>query len=92
MIKPIQKLDLSITNDTKILATALNYNKTNPIDNFITNDLTLKCIAKLFLSKVSSLKDNEDKYTGYFEKVISQEELTEFYNNTEENYYDLLEG
>ena len=92
MIKPIQKLDLSITNDSKILATALNYNKKHPIDNFITNDLTLKCIAKLFLNNVSSLENNNDEYTGYIEKVISEEQLIEFYNNIEKNHYNLLEG
>ena len=96
MIKPIQRLDLSITNDTKILATALDFNKhnkTHPIDNFITNDLTLKCIARLFLSNVSSLEENnQELYTGYIEKVISQEDLIKFYNNIEENQYNLLNG
>lgn len=96
MIKPIQKYDLSITNDMKILATALNYNKQNknhPIDNFITNDLTLKCIAKLFLSNVSSIEEEKvDDYSGYKEVIISQDNLLNFYENINENTFNLLKG
>lgn len=96
MIKPIEKIDLSITNDTKILATALDYNKhhkEHPIDNFYTNDLTLKCIARLFLSNVSSLLEQEpEAYTGYKEITISQDDLLKFYENVNENVFELLKG
>ena len=94
MIKPIQKYDLSITNDMKILATALSYNKQNknhPIDNFITNDLTLKCIAKLFLSNVSSIEEERhDPYTGYIEVTLNENEITELYQNLKINKFNLL--
>ena len=94
MIKPIQKYDLSITNDMKILATALSYNKQNknhPIDNFITNDLTLKCIAKLFLSNVSSIEEERhDPYTGYIEVILNENEITELYQNLKINKFNLL--
>lgn len=94
MIKPIQKYDLSITNDMKILATALSYNKQNknhPIDNFITNDLTLKCIAKLFLSNVSSIEEeHHDPYTGYIEVTLNENEITELYQNLKINKFNLL--
>lgn len=94
MIKPIQKYDLSITNDMKILATALSYNKQNknhPIDNFITNDLTLKCIAKLFLSDVSSIEEERhDPYTGYIEVTLNENEITELYQNLKINKFNLL--
>lgn len=94
MIKPIQKYDLSITNDMKILATALSYNKNNkshPIDNFITNDLTLKCIAKLFLSNVSSIEEeHHDPYTGYIEVILNEDEITELYQNLKINKFNLL--
>lgn len=96
MIKPIQKMDLSLTNDMKILATALDYNKhhrNNPIDNFITNDLTLKCIARLFAFSVSSINKNKlDEYTGYKELIISQEELISFYEKIDSNKFNLLPG
>ena len=94
MIKPIQKYDLSITNDMKILATALSYNKQNknhPIDNFITNDLTLKCIAKLFLSNVSSIEEeHHDPYTGYIEVILNENEITELYQDLKINKFNLL--
>lgn len=94
MIKPIQKYDLSITNDMKILATALSYNKQNknhPIDNFITNDLTLKCIAKLFLSNVSSIEEERhDPYTGYIEVILNENKITELYQNLKINKFNLL--
>lgn len=94
MIKPIQRYDLSITNDMKILATALSYNKQNknhPIDNFITNDLTLKCIAKLFLSNVSSIEEERyDPYTGYIEVTLNENEITELYQNLKINKFNLL--
>lgn len=89
-------MDLSLTNDMKILATALDYNKhhrNNPIDNFITNDLTLKCIARLFAFSVSSINKNKlDEYTGYKELIISQEELISFYEKIDSNKFNLLPG
>jgi hypothetical protein len=42
MLDPILEKDLPITNDMKILASALFY------DTFVTNDLALKKIASLF--------------------------------------------
>lgn len=96
MIKPIEKKDLSCTNDMKILATALDYNKhhrNNPIDNFITNDLTLKCIARLFAFNVLSIDEEKvDEYTGYKEIIISQDNLLNFYENINENIFNLLKG
>lgn len=41
MLEPIIAKDLPITNDTKILACAINYKA----DVFITNDLALKALA-----------------------------------------------
>lgn len=94
MIKPIERIDLSITNDTKILATALDYNKHNknqPIDNFYTNDLTLKTIARLFLNNVSSVDENpEDDYKGFKEVKLENDEITEFYQDLNTNHFGLL--
>lgn len=51
MLDPIAKTGVEITNDMKILATALYYKRTFAPDDmvFITNDLALKNIAGLFL-------------------------------------------
>lgn len=94
MIKPIEKMDLSLTNDMKILATALDYNKhhrNNPIDNFVTNDLTLKCIARLFAFNVLSIsEERHDPYNGYIEIVMNDEDINNFYQNLNNNQYNLL--
>lgn len=49
MLNPIVEKDLSVSNDTRILASAYDY-KNNHSDevSFITNDLALKNIARLF--------------------------------------------
>lgn len=94
MLKPIIEKGLSITNDTKILATAIHYDKYCHPDEtvFITNDLALRHIANLFFGEDSifSIEEyEEDQYSGYKEIVMSEEEMASFYTN-QENIYDLL--
>jgi predicted ribonuclease YlaK len=50
MLAPIEEKCLDITNDTKILATAIDYDRNCHPDEtiFVTNDLALKNIANLF--------------------------------------------
>ena len=56
MLQKIIENDLPITNDMKILASALNY------DIFVTNDLALKKIAQIFFSpnKIESIEEDFD--------------------------------
>ena len=84
MLNPIHEEDLSVNNDMKILATAIFYsNNINSNIIFITNDLSLKTIARLFFddSQIESIYI-EDKYKGYTIKQFDNEqEMEYFYSN-----------
>lgn len=86
MLNPIVEKDLSVSNDTRILASAYDY-KNNHSDevSFITNDLALKNIARLFFQdkNISSINEEiDDEYCGYKEiKFNNDEELELFYSN-----------
>lgn len=84
MLDPIHEEDLSVNNDMKILATAIFYsNNINSDIIFITNDLSLKTIARLFFddSQIKSIYI-EDRYKGYTIKQFDNEqEMEYFYSN-----------
>lgn len=88
--KPIFKQGITITNDTKIIACAINLNKSQKV-KFITNDLNQKHIAKLFLNDVEAIKEEKD-YDGYKEITMNETEMADFYQNfyKNENTYNLL--
>ena len=93
-LKPIEEMELEITNDMKILACAIAYdNAVHPDETvFVTNDLALKNIANLFFGNdsIESVDEDEvDDYTGYKEIHMSEEAMIEFYSNPNENLYDL---
>ena len=96
MLNPIHEEDLSVSNDMKILATAINYNELYPNELlFITNDLSLKTIARLFLEdeQITSITIEEDNYTGYTIKQFeTNEEMEYFYSHyfSEKVFNDLL--
>ena len=80
----LNKYNLEINDDTKILASAYDYFQKNPEAevSFFTNDISLKEIAKLFFeSNVYSIKPEKDTYSGYEEYYLSNEEIAEFYSN-----------
>lgn len=83
-----------ITNDIKILATALDYDKKCHPDEtiFVTNDLALKNIANTFFGSdsIESVIEEKDEYGGYKEVYLSEEEMSYFYEHFFENTYDLL--
>ena len=89
MLKPIEKTGVEINNDAKILATALYYNRTFASDDmiFVSNDLSQKTIASLFLDKkqISSVIPVSDDYTGYLDLTFTEEELTYLYEHPEDN-------
>ena len=81
-----------INNDTKILACCCDYQKNHPKKqiSFITNDLCLKHIAHIILGpKVESVKDDSDSYAGYKEVYMTDDEMTDFYQNFNRNLYNL---
>ena len=76
----IKEKDLSISNDMKILATAIDYNNHVKIDEviFVTNDLALKAIANLFFGDgmIESVnEDNDDDYKGYLDYSLTNSEM-----------------
>ena len=88
MLDPILAKNLPVTNDTKILACALSL--TEEII-FVTNDLALKTMARLFFTNIESIpEDIDDGYTGYKEIYLSDEEIAALYETPENNKYDLL--
>lgn len=92
MLKHIEDL-LPINNDTKILACAIEYDKTQHPDEtiFITNDLSLKAMASLFFGEDSiiSIAEEEDDYCGYISINMSNDELADFYSHPNENTLNL---
>lgn len=59
---------------------------------FMVNDLNCKVIAKyIFGLNVESVKNDIDKdYTGYIDVTLSDEEMSYFYQNMENNIYDCI--
>lgn len=96
MLEHINHKALPINNDTKILATAIDYDKTQHPDEtvFITNDLALYHMANLFFGSDSILRieENEEDYDGYKEINMSDDEMATFYSNPQNNIYDLNKG
>lgn len=72
-------MDISVTNDSKILSDAIFYNNSIAPVEFVTNDLCLKHIAQLFLNNVTSIPEETDNYTGFKEVILSDDELARFY-------------
>ena len=93
MLQPLSKTGVDITNDIKILATALYFKRTfAPKDMvFITNDLALKAIAGLFLdsNEIMSITAKPDNYSGYLDLVFDEDVLTHLYENLDDNCYGL---
>lgn len=78
---PIREANIDITDDTRILSDAISFNSKIPIV-FITNDLSLKAIASLFLpnNQISSLTLDDDEYLGYQDITMTETEMADFYS------------
>lgn len=85
MNEPLEKYNLEINDDAKILAAAYDYSKHHRFSNiyFYTNDLALKQIARLFFKdKIGSINEKEqDSYTGYLDISFTEKEMADFYTN-----------
>ena len=76
MLKPINEADLSVTADAKILACAKAYadRRTEEVC-FVTNDLALKTLAKLFFAHIEKVEEDEDDYViSYSDGRINEED------------------
>ena len=76
--------DLELNNDAKIIACALDWLEDSPDDEdftFYTNDLAMKQLVRLLLPtvKITSIKPNKQKYTGYLDVGMSDIEMAAFY-------------
>ena len=91
---PLLEYGLEINNDAKILACALQYDRLHPQEvSFITNDLALKTIARMFFPEDyidSVIEDQADQYTGYKVVQLSDEEMSDFYSNPTTNHFNLF--
>lgn len=91
---PILAMGLELNNDSKILACALQYESYHPQEvEFVTNDLALKSIARLFFPDdyISAVNDDQaDEYTGYKEVVLTEQEMSDFYSNPTINHFGLF--
>lgn len=90
MLEPIKKRDLPISNDMKILATAIDYDTNIKPDEviFVTNDLALKAIANLFFGNgmIESVdEDLSDGYEGYIDCQLTDTQMENFYSNLDQN-------
>ncbi len=84
MLCSIHEEDLSINNDMKILATAIFCNTLYSDLIFITNDLSLKTIARMYFddSQIESIEEEKDEYIGYLIKQFKNDiEMEYFYSN-----------
>lgn len=92
MIKPALQHGLIINDDIKILMSAYDMYKQYSDLIFISNDLSLRKMAELFFPKenINFVKEDEaNRYTGYKEVQMSEEEMSNFYLNLNKNAYNL---
>lgn len=89
MLLPIKEKDLSINNDMKILATAIDYNNNIKQDEviFVSNDRCLKRIANLFFGNgmIMSVGEDDDDYKGYLDYSFTDSEMEQFYSHPNSN-------
>ena len=88
----LEKLNLPTDNDNLIVATAFGLKKEYEVE-FYTEDLCCRNLAKnIFELEVKDFKDDKiDKYKGYKEIIMTDEELAKFYESPiKENNYGLL--
>lgn len=90
IIDIINQHGLENTPDNQICACA------STVENvtFITNDIACKTIAKyIFNLNVSSVhQDETDLYSGYIDKILSEEEMAYFYEHLQDNIFELLDN
>ncbi|MCM1324781.1 MAG: PhoH family protein [Acetobacter sp.] len=89
--------EFDINDDTRILSDAIYYQQAMQEKDievqFITNDLSLKCIAtSIFNGPVLSIKEEVDSYLGYKDIEPDADTLMRFYQEPNENVFNLRRG
>lgn len=93
MDKALTKNNIAMNNDAKILACALSYRKKQILKNeviFVTNDICLKHLARIYFKNVISVDLDNDNYCGYKDIIMTDDEMATFYQNPTENTQGLL--
>ena len=80
VLEPIRQNKLPINNDTRILASAIFYDKHYHPDEtiFITNDIALGHMANLYFGEDSVQwipEDEPDEYCGYKDVMMDDNEM-----------------
>lgn len=90
--KLLEEFELEYSPDNIIMASAYLYNRDVEPITFVSDDVCCKLIAKnIFGLKVKSTSDSDEvEYRGYKEVVLGEPEMAYFYENLNENIYDLL--
>jgi predicted ribonuclease YlaK len=90
-IKILDKFKLDQSPDNLIIACAYEYNQNFQI-TFISNDICCKVIARnIFgLDTSGTVSKIEKPYTGFKEVVMADSDMAIFYENLNENTYELL--
>lgn len=92
----ILNMYLDETPDNIILASAYYYNKGNSHIIVCTDDLNCKFISRKIFGLTTkgtneiNLVKNIDEYIGYKDVILSDEEMSHFYCNLNENAFDCL--
>lgn len=96
MTKNLPYIPGDLNNDKKIIYSAIHYDITRHPDEviFVTNDIAQKLIANTYFGFdcLESVKIEQDNYTGYIEVYPTEEELIEFYENSNVNRWNALVG
>lgn len=91
--KIIKKFKMESSPDNLIIACAYQYNLSSPII-FVSNDICCRVVARdVFKLQVESSKLSEedfDEYKGYKEVILTDVRMAHFYENLNENTYNLL--
>lgn len=93
MLEPIADKALELSNDMRILATAIDFDNLHPDDvNFVSNDICLRNIANLFFGDgcIFQIEEEpEEEHKGYEVAYMNDEEMAYFYNHLHINKYNL---
>lgn len=89
----LEQFNLSSTPDTLILSSAYMYSQQIEPIIFVSDDINCKVIGReIFELEVQGVHDNaqEEKYTGFKEVVMSEDDMAYFYENLNENEFGCL--
>ena len=96
LLDPILEKDLVVNNDTKILSCAIWADQLYPdAVTFLSNDISLRCIANLYFGtdSISYVSESiDDAYVGYKEIILDEDQMANFYSNLEINIFNLLKN